>query len=435
MASHLLLKHNTYYARLDIPKDVREQFGRREFKQSLKTGNKQTALVRVGPVVAAWKQQISNARGGGSIAEEAAIWRQMRADAKDQQDRNMIDGLIGERAADIADSGRPVVGLVADDQPDTTESANARKFALLAKGKLTPITAHLDRWLSDQGVKAYTAAEYRRSVVKLSKHFEHVEDVSRRLASEYVARESSEGKSPDTVGKHLSALMGYWDWLSRHGYIGDDAKNPWHGLRPKKKSGSPRSTRRGFTDDEAAELLRRVKRTENKHPDDYTVLLTVAATGMRLEEVTSLKKDGIRVDADVVWLSISDSKTKSGVRRVPILDTRLRALLRARTAAQTENEFAFDRLTADEHGKRSRQVTKRIGRALREFADDPSLVAAHSWRHRAVTLLEQGEIPRSTADWFIGHARLGEGLRTYAAGPSDAQLIEAAQCISVPEHS
>jgi hypothetical protein len=46
--------------------------------------------------------------------------------------------------------------------------------------------------------------------------------------------------------------------------------------------------------------------------------------------------------------------------------------------------------------------------------------------------MEHGGVDPWLAEAFIGHERAGVGLRTYSKGPSDAQLIEAAEAIKLP---
>jgi hypothetical protein len=63
---------------------------------------------------------------------------------------------------------------------------------------------------------------------------------------------------------------------------------------------------------------------------------------------------------------------------------------------------------------------------------DPTLVADHSWRHRARTLMEHAGVTPWVADAVLGHARPGEGLSRYSAGPSEEQRIEAVKAITLP---
>ena len=60
---YLEKQYNTYSAVLKIPKDLRAHFGKRAFKQSLKTSDKAVANAQAGPIVLKWKAEIEAARG------------------------------------------------------------------------------------------------------------------------------------------------------------------------------------------------------------------------------------------------------------------------------------------------------------------------------------------------------------------------------------
>ncbi|GAA0785366.1 hypothetical protein E1180_18320 [Roseibium denhamense] len=434
MTNYLLRKNGTFYAVLDVPADVRDKIGKTKFKRSLKTGNRQEALGEVGQVISGWKSEIEVARGNGSIAEEAAVWASMRSKAQDIEELNLIEELMADHAYDIEASGRSISPANGRD-PETTKSEDALRFTKLALGKLTPLMRHVDRWLADQSVSEFTEYEYRRELVGLEKRFKQIEDVTRRAASDYIEELKHGGRSRDTIGKRLSAYKGYWDWLARHDYISDEVKNPWQGLMPKKKQVSASLKRRAIPDQVGSELLSSIKANQKRQPDDYAVMLTMAATGMRLGEVASLKKEDVRTDAAVTWLDVKDSKTLAGIRRVPISDLHVRSVLRNKAEQVQPGEYIFQSLKTDERGKRTHQISKRFGIALRRISDDERIVASHSWRYRARTLLERGGVYVATSDWLIGHERPGEGLGRYSEGPSDDQLIDGARHIFVPEHS
>ncbi len=434
MSNFVQLRKKTYYAVLDVPKDLRTQLGRTKLIQSLKTHDKRQALAAVGPVIATWKQKFALARGETSTAAQAALWRAMRAKAKDPEELSIIDGLIADEAYSTEAKGSVSAGNEAPHTGETTTTHEALQFVQLAKGNLLPVNTYVDRWLADQNVKELTQYEYRRHLKALSDEFPYVQAVSRRRASEFVHALQEDGKSRDTIGKTLSAFRGYWDWLDRNGYFTNETGNLWAGLLPKRRACNEAPRRRGFTEEEGAQFLRTVAQTRNRHPDDYLIVLTLAATGMRLEEVTSLKLEDLDVQSDVIWCKVHDTKMVAGNRRIPIIDKHLLIELAARTVRGTKSDYAFPSLKTDNFGKRSRPVTKRLGRVLRGVIEDQQLVAAHGWRHRARTRLERAGVSPATCDWLIGHERVGEGLKRYSEGPSDEQLIEAVTKIGIPLH-
>lgn len=179
-------------------------------------------------------------------------------------------------------------------------------------------------------------------------------------------------------------------------------------------------------------MLSAVKSTQKRNPDDFIVTLLMAVTGLRLEEASDLKV-GNTFDKDgVLWVQVVRSKTKSGVRRVPVLHPLVLEQLRPLIKNKHSHEYVFKYLTGEE-GKRSALLSKRLASLLRKISKDTLLVAGHSWRHRVRTQLERGDIKPWVADWFVGHKRDGEGLGRYSEGPSDAQLLTAAGVITLPQ--
>ena len=93
----------------------------------------------------------------------------------------------------------------------------------------------------------------------------------------------------------------------------------------------------------------------------------------------------------------------------------------------------FHELKPDRFGDYGSALSKRVGRKLRGIGlVDPGLVADHSWRHRARTLMEHAEIMPWVADSVIGHKRPGEGLGRYSKGPREEQLVAVVKAITLP---
>ena len=73
MSSHIQLRRKTYYARLNIPQDLRSIWGKAELIQSLKTSDRKVADVRAMTVIGHWKQQFSELRSGEHGLDKHAL--------------------------------------------------------------------------------------------------------------------------------------------------------------------------------------------------------------------------------------------------------------------------------------------------------------------------------------------------------------------------
>ena len=89
----LLKQRQGWYAVLEIPKALRNYFGKVRFKQSLETDSLSVANSRVLPVVAEWKKQIAIAKGLeiGSDDELLATLALVRQDAQRHRSKGVPD--------------------------------------------------------------------------------------------------------------------------------------------------------------------------------------------------------------------------------------------------------------------------------------------------------------------------------------------------------
>jgi len=134
-----------------------------------------------------------------------------------------------------------------------------------------------------------------------------------------------------------------------------------------------------------------VARDGNKYPDDLALVRLQAVTGMRADEAAQLKPEDVQLDGpEVAWIRVRVSKTKAGKRMIPVIDATVITDLRARLG---NNEWLFEHLKGDRYGNKAQIVSKRLNRLLDKINSDPTLVANHSWRHRARTRLGCGLRP------------------------------------------
>ena len=109
MANHLLKTGRTWSVKVAIPEDVQPVFGKRAFKQSLKTTDKAVANVRAAPLIARFKDEIAEARGHKTrylqdyLKETQDILHQAKADPSTDADAtaaiefDVIDKRLGAR--------------------------------------------------------------------------------------------------------------------------------------------------------------------------------------------------------------------------------------------------------------------------------------------------------------------------------------------------
>ena len=416
MPYYVQKRRRRWYACLEIPAALRSHFdGKPRFLQSLKTESEGEAHRRALPLIALWKRKLSEARGATPETSEGEYWRAVLAQAKGDE-RVTLELLATDKAAAIErEKGETV----------------AKRFADVAFDRVQMIAPLADAWLAEAQYPPRGTYQHRRTLELLYSRHTAVNEIDRRTAGAFVAEVLAQGRKPETVNRSLSTYLQLWAWLEKRGHV---EGNPWRGqsLKRSKRSGKHATTdddgkRRPFTEKEGRDFLAVLEGV------DRDVSTVAAVTGMRLEEIAALVPADVssKDKGKVVWLSITRGKTAAATRRVPVVSPAVCKMLLARKAKGKAR--LFYELEPDRFGDLGSALGKRVGRKLRAIGlNDPALVAEHSWRHRARTLMEHADVMPWVADAVLGHARPGEGLSRYSAGPSEEQRIEAVKAITLP---
>lgn len=431
MANYLTKKRRRWYAQLDIPKDVRGRLGgKRRFSKSLCTESHSQALRMVGPVVARWKQRIAEARGDGDdLVIEAQVWRDMWKGERDPEQKELILDHIHDHIERLWQRGAPAGVLDGDEARAQSSTLHlAEKFAGIALGKSVRISDHFDAFLADIDVAEKTFNDHKRAIAQLIKYHQTVEEIGRKEASAFTREVLRASLKPATINRRLTTYISYWNWLTDRGLIPEGKANPWYRQSIQPKEGDVQE-RRAFTEEEGAALLDMAAGRSNKFPDDYTVAALMAVTGMRVGECMELRCRDVTFDGDVAVIAIPKGKTDAAARTIPVVEPSVVAELRERAGG----EFVFNHVgqKTNQNG-RGGAYKKRVMRLVDKIDDDPELVANHSWRFRAIKLLELGGTERHIADYFVGHKQQGEGLGRYYKGGNIPKLLKAAKLITLP---
>jgi integrase len=418
MPDHIERRRRRWYAVLDVPADARAQIGQSRFRQSLHTESLTVAQRKAPIIIALWKRRIEKARGASPLIAEAERWKQALAKARGADDDGdhieVTEYVLGDRVEEI----------------ERKHGASAaRLFADVARGEAVMIEDMADKWLAEAGYPAKGEYQHRRTLALLYTQFKTVAEVNRRTAGAFVNDVLAKGRKTVTVNRILTTYSALWRWLERRGHV---EGNPWRDQRltARDNGGGDNSSveRRPFTETEAKAFMASL---EDGRAVDRDIAALAAVTGCRLEEIATLMPADVVVEKGVVWITIQKGKTAAAARRIPVVVTAVRKVLSERKAA--DKDRLFHELTANRFGDYSQALSTRMARRLRSIGlTDPALVADHSWRHRARTLMEHADVSPWVADALLGHARPGEGLGRYSAGPSDAQLIEAVKAIKLP---
>lgn len=410
--SHLKLKRRVWFARLIVPPRLRSTVGRTELLKTLKTRDIQEANRRKHEVLAELQRELTQAELTNVLPNKDSVGYIMEI-AKGQR-RAMQEGLIDEQQAEAGldaamDEQLELLRRKNGYNEETGEPYNSEAHArmqglaerVLAGDEIELLSDSVKTYLAEiqARVRKQTLREKERHLGALQSWLKtdcEVGSISKKIAGRYVTESLlSQGHAPKTVKDILSNLSAYWVWLEGRGLV---EANPWRGMSGTVK-GSTRGTapkRRPWTDDELLKLVQAIPNNDPLLP--LTAIATY--TGMRREEVASLRTDDVENDA----LTVREGKTKAARRRVPI-HSALRPLITQLVSKSRDGYLIPGLLTGGADSKRSHYLGKRFGSLIREIGfDDPALVF-HTLRNAFIQRCEEGGVPESSAKLLVGHSR------------------------------
>jgi integrase len=249
-----------------------------------------------------------------------------------------------------------------------------------------------------------------------------VSSVTRRVAARYVSEHLlSKGLSPSTVKNTINHLHSWWQLMEDRGLLAENANNPWARLtRSVKASSRGKASRRAWTDDELKKLVNGC----NEGGPLLPMILIAAYSGMRREEVASLRVTDVTPDA----LTVREGKTTAAVRAVPLYP-KLKPLVTRLVDTSRDNWLIPGLLIGGEDAKPGHLIGKRFG-TLRDRLKFDKALDFHGLRRAFITHMEGGGVPVSTVKLIVGHARVDETYGGYSTGLPLKALAEAMAKVS-----
>ncbi|MDW4500064.1 tyrosine-type recombinase/integrase [Sulfitobacter sp. D35] len=395
MPRYLERRRRRWYAVLDIPKDVREPFGKKRHVESLGTDSLSEAERLVLPKIALWKSQFQALRSGSNDALHvlAEQWRAEFSSA-DADVLETLDGLLQDKAEEIA----------------WRNPKAASRFNEIVRGESISLEIHVDRWLASLTGAPKSTDMKRSDVRRFIEVFPYSSDVSQQGVQGWIYDLETQNRlKSGTVTRIISACRGYWQFLIKHRIV-EVADDPFAKLsivKRKRRSSGGQDKRQPFSTEEVIELLDHAQRKDD--PQLAAVIQLGMWTGCRIEELCSLKLEHLSEDS----FRVDDAKSEAGLRTVPIhsqLAPTLEHLIRDST-----DGYVVSGLTFNKYGDRSNAVGKRFGTLKKRLGHGPNKVF-HSIRKTVATLLENAGVPENVAADILGHDKDTMTYGLYSGG-------------------
>ncbi|MDH1544808.1 site-specific integrase [Enterobacter ludwigii] len=267
--------------------------------------------------------------------------------------------------------------------------------------------------------KLTTLSKTNKAVEVLLTHLKkkdvQLRDINRTIVTGWLDKLKTE-RAPQTIQNYISALAQIWD-LARNRYHDAPQDNPWRGHALEAKSS--KVSYEVFAPGELAKVFTLLD-------DEMKAVTAIGAySGMRINEICTLRESSIKTIEGVLCFEITEGKTKSAARIVPVhskLIPLVKSLLKT-----THSGFLFYHasITDRADGKRSTWHTQQFTRAKRKALGEPAAERKvfHSLRHAFVQQLDRAQVPEDRIALLVGHERGNtESFKTYsknAAAPAE----------------
>ena len=413
MPKYLQKRRRQWYAILEIPKTLRQQFGRPRFVQSLETESLSVAEKKVLPVIVGWRRQIDLARGADIGTDDELLATVMRV-RRDTQ-RAKVDG----RELAELQMAQEEFAMMEALGPNNDYSGDDTLFnaVSIAHGKTHLLREHIEEFLASRDVAPKTTDMQRRDLGLFAKKFQYAHDATRLKVIDWVnvTLGAERNLSLGTRSRMISAARVYWDYLEKN--KGLTIPSPLHKVlppKPKKKTKAMiEAQRKAFRVTDYHKLL------ASCADDTLKDLITLAAyTGCRIEELCILKLENVSDDK----VEIVDAKSEAGWRTIPIHHHIAQTV--TRLVATSTDGYLLSGLTFNKYGNRSNAIGKSFGRLKKQVGYGESYVF-HSFRKGFATQLENANIPVNVSARLMGHEVQGQTFGNYSDGLALKGLKEA----------
>jgi integrase len=310
--SHVELRHKTYFALLYVPKDVRHVIGKIKFYKSTQTGVLREAEAIASVWVINWQYQIKTARL--SLQKNSENTDTISVNKAFEDNSILINKILENNDVSIlSDISEKQIGA---------NRSNIYECKTTQRRKLKDIESE---WLQNEtlrGLKQKTIDQMKRDVELLYGPFSTANLLTHKNIEVFLTSLAINGKrSASSIKRITDSCRNFYRYLKKIKEIQADLTNPFIVPEDFRISSKPNSRARFKSepwhpfDPKDITYLYGCAITLNDSQLSNSILIA-AHTGMRIEEISSLKSDDVDLNKSV--FKIIASKTAAGIRTIPI---------------------------------------------------------------------------------------------------------------------
>ena len=242
------------------------------------------------------------------------------------------------------------------------------------------------------------------------------------LLSKFGGRER--GLSDNTVNRHANTLSELWRWAEGREHC--EGKNPFEGHRRSLRVGKNKHSYVAWTTEE----LRTLFSPPPKRADLAEVMIVALFTGMRLNEIASLKFGQFGEEGGVRYIDVTDAKTTAGIRKVPL--HRSLGWLWERAEGADASARVWPKFSPEGPGRPGGDAGKDFSRFKRGKGFEDRTKVFHSFRKNFVGQLEEAGVPQNEVAELVGHEKTGMTFGVYGRKLSMGRMAEVVSLIDYP---
>lgn len=410
--SHLEQRNGLWFAVLTIPIDCRTKLGKLRYVKSLETHSKTEATNKSHQYLSQWQSEIAFARG--------SITKPMLLRASELHKR-----FDGQTEDDLLQDPEWIDYLAKSTLFIPTKKIN--EFHAEVAGALTRLQPFRDGWVSSLLQNNKTKDQMVRDVDRFLGVFSSLQGVTPRSLKTWVDGLVLAGATHSSINRILISCRSFHSYLKVSGEIEHGSIDPFAGLsqvifKTVKKN---RVARANWSIPEALRLYQAV--LDTKHEGMLNTLVIGAYTGCRINEIASMKKADVNLEERYFYLP--KSKTKDGVREVPIHDAILP--LFTRLYEEATDGYLIETNSDNQYANRSAGLSQRFGRIKSALGYGDGQVF-HSFRGTVATLLENAGVDETVAAHIIGHKITTMTYGLYSSGTKMQLKLDAINKIAYP---
>lgn len=416
---HLQLKRRTYFAVLDIPKDVKDEFSFFRFCETTGERDIQQAQRIAIEKVTEWKKQIQQVREKhtNKIINSAL---QLRAIYNDTNRNHLVEDVLNDKKQEFIEKFG-----------EKKANSASEFFEKIVKGDAITLQSHLNdylKYIEQQGQAKQTREQKKRDLQEIIDEFVFSTNLTTQKVRNWALsvgynEEFKNGKTPSSLERYYKAGSSFWQFLVEERIIKDKNNtlvNPFKNLPSKFKRNTnpnslfPKDPYIPWTNEELENIYQTTIKEKNYKLANLIKLS--AYSGCRIEELCSLKIENIDLKNQTIHIKRTTTKNDSSARTIPI-HSKLKKIIEELVDLSDDNYLISDEKIST-HGKRQNRLSKQFTTLKRSLGFNSRNRCFHSIRKNFITQLQNANVNESWVSNIVGHKIKSETYGTYSGGIS-----------------